>query len=88
MPWSRSNERFIRRWLVLSDIPLSPLSEGTGGAAASAKEFEQDFLLAEGGEAAMRPAEKKDTLCPMVLPFNGGTWFPGGTSRIYPTAAI
>ena len=23
MPWTRSDERFIRRWLVLGDIPLA-----------------------------------------------------------------
>lgn len=46
-PWTRSDERFIRRWLVLSDIPLAP-SDG----------LEKDWLADLGGEAAIKPAEK------------------------------
>jgi dienelactone hydrolase len=45
MPWSRGDERFIRHWLVLSDLPLA------GG-------FDKDWLAGQGGEAAIRPAEK------------------------------
>ena len=48
MPWARSNERFIRRWLVLSDIPLAGVAGG----------FEKDWLGERGGEAAIRPVEK------------------------------
>ena len=44
-PWSRSDERFIRRWLVLSEFPLA------GGG------FDKDWLVEHGGEAAIRPAE-------------------------------
>ena len=44
-PWSRSNERFIRRWLVLSDIPGS---------------IDKDYLQDQGGESAVRPAEGKN----------------------------
>jgi len=46
MPWARSDERFIRRWLALGDIPLAP------GA------FDKDWLTEHGGEAAIKPAEK------------------------------
>ena len=46
MPWARSDERFIRRWLVLGDIPLA-----AGG-------FDKDWLTEHGGEAAIKPAEK------------------------------
>lgn len=46
MPWSRGDERFIRHWLVLGDIPFA-----AGG-------FEQDWLTEHGGEAAIKPAEK------------------------------
>jgi len=46
MPWARSNERFIRRWLVLSDIPL-----GADG-------LDKDWLADHGGEAGIKPAEK------------------------------
>jgi pimeloyl-ACP methyl ester carboxylesterase len=46
MPWARSDERFIRRWLALGDIPLA-----TGG-------FDKDWLTEHGGEAAIHPAEK------------------------------
>ncbi len=45
MPWTRGDERFIRRWLVLSNLPLA------GG-------FDKDLLTAQGGEGAIRPAEK------------------------------
>jgi hypothetical protein len=45
MPWARSNERFIRRWLVLSDIPL----DGNG--------FDRDWLAEHGGEAGIKPVE-------------------------------
>ena len=37
LPWSRGDERFIRHWLVLSDLPLA------GG-------FDKDWLAAQGGE--------------------------------------
>lgn len=40
-PWSRSNDRFIRQWLVLGDLPLA--------------EFETDLLGEHGGEAAIKP---------------------------------
>ena len=40
MPWARSDERFIRHWLVLGDIPLA-----AGG-------FDKDWLTEHGGEAA------------------------------------
>ena len=46
-PWTRSQERFIRRWQVLGEIPLT----------ASAP-FEQDALAAKGGEAALQPDDK------------------------------
>src|ERR1035438_171667 len=46
MPWPRGDERFIRHWLVLGDIPFA-----AGG-------FEQDWLTEHGGEAAIKPAEK------------------------------
>ena len=46
MPWARSDERFIRRWLALGDIPLAP-----GG-------FDKDWLTEHGGEAAIKPVEK------------------------------
>jgi pimeloyl-ACP methyl ester carboxylesterase len=45
MPWARSNERFIRQWLVLSDIPLAGAADG----------FEKDWLAEHGGETAIRP---------------------------------
>jgi dienelactone hydrolase len=43
--WSRSNERYIRKWLMLSDIPLA-----TG--------FDKDYLTEHGGEVAIHPVEK------------------------------
>src|SRR4051812_31639981 len=46
MPWARSDERFIRHWLVLGDIPL---------AAGS---FDKDWLTEHGGEPAIKPADK------------------------------
>ena len=46
MPWTRGNERFIRHWLVLGDIPFA-----AGG-------FDQDWLTEHGGEGAIKPAEK------------------------------
>jgi pimeloyl-ACP methyl ester carboxylesterase len=46
MPWTRSNERFIRHWLMLGDIPLA-----AGG-------FDKDWLSEHGGEAAIKPADK------------------------------
>jgi hypothetical protein len=45
LPWSRGDERFIRHWLVLSDLPLA------GG-------FDKDWLAAQGGETAIHPVEK------------------------------
>ena len=44
--WTRSNERFIRQWLVVSEFPLA---EGA---------FERDLLTEHGGESAIRPVEK------------------------------
>ena len=49
MPWARSDERFIRQWLVLGDIPLA-----AGG-------FDKDWLTEHGGEAAIKPADKDDS---------------------------
>jgi predicted esterase len=46
-PWSRSNERFIRSWLVLSSIPMS-----------SPEAFKKDWLSEHGGETAIHPAER------------------------------
>lgn len=43
--WSRSHERFIRQWLVLSEIPLAGAANG----------FDTDFLADAGGEAGIRP---------------------------------
>jgi energy-coupling factor transporter ATP-binding protein EcfA2 len=48
MPWSRSNERFIRRWLVLGDIPLAGTPNG----------FDKDWLVEHGGETAIQPVEQ------------------------------
>ena len=48
LPWSRGNERFLRHWLVLSDIPIAGVAGG----------FEKDWLGEHGGEAAIRPVEK------------------------------
>lgn len=48
MPWSRSNERFIRRWLVLGDIPLAGTPNG----------FDKDWLVEHGGETAIHPVEQ------------------------------
>jgi hypothetical protein len=48
MPWSRSNERFIRRWLVLGDIPLSGTPNG----------FDKDWLVDHGGETIIQPVEQ------------------------------
>jgi hypothetical protein len=45
MPWERGNERFIRQWLVLSDIPLAGATDG----------FAKDWLAEHGGETAIRP---------------------------------
>lgn len=60
MPWSRSNERFIRRWLVLGDIPLDAIPTGLKEGAPSAvlKGFETDCLIEHGGEASIKPEEK------------------------------
>ena len=44
MPWTRSNERFIRLWMVLGDIPSTDL--------------DKDWLTEQGGEAAIKPVEK------------------------------
>ena len=51
LPWSRSNERFLRSWLVLGDIPLA------GG-------FENDWLSAQGGETGVKPVEKASITLP------------------------
>ena len=51
MPWSRSNERFLRSWLVLGDIPL------TGG-------FDKDWLSEQGGETGVKPVEKASITLP------------------------
>ena len=56
-PWSRSNERFLRKWLVLGDIPLAAQPQGGSGPALAAG-FERDWLGEHGGETAIRPAEK------------------------------
>jgi len=47
-PWVRNDERFIRRWLVLSDIPIAGVADG----------FEKDWLGEHGGETAIKPAER------------------------------
>jgi len=47
MPWSRSNERFIRNWLVVTGIPIP---EGSTG-------FEKDVLTDQGGETAIHQVE-------------------------------
>ena len=44
-PWTRGDQRFLRHWLVVSDLPLS---DG----------FDKDWLAAEGGETGVHPAEK------------------------------
>ena len=59
-PWTRSNERFIRHWLVLSDIP-----------STAASEFEKDWLGEQGGETAIRPVEKMTHRLPDGKTFNG-----------------
>ncbi len=51
VPWSRSNERFIRHWQVLGEIPL-------------AADFEKDPLAAAGGEAALVADEKAPVTLP------------------------
>ena len=51
MPWSRSNERFLRNWLVLGDIPL-------------AGSFEKDWLGEQGGETGVKPVEKASITLP------------------------
>lgn len=48
-PWTRSNERFIRQWQVLGEIPL----------AATPDALAQDPFAASGGEAALNPATQK-----------------------------
>ena len=60
MPWSRSNERFIRRWLVLGDIPSDalPTSLKEGAPLPVLKGFETDWLIEHGGEASIKPVEK------------------------------
>jgi hypothetical protein len=59
-PWSRSNERFIRRWLGLTDIsparPAVAVSESKASASSLAS-FDEDFLLEHGGEAKIRPTQ-------------------------------
>lgn len=45
-PWTRSDDRFIRQWQVLGEIPL----------AASANALAQDPFAASGGEATLNPA--------------------------------
>jgi hypothetical protein len=44
-PWTRSEERFIRHWLALGDIPLGD-------------SFDKDWLVEHGGETAIKPVEK------------------------------
>jgi pimeloyl-ACP methyl ester carboxylesterase len=44
-PWTRGDGRFLRHWLVVSDLPLA---EG----------FDKDWLAAQGGETGVHPAEK------------------------------
>lgn len=51
LPWSRDDERFIRHWLVVSDLPL-------------ADGFDKDWLTAQGGETGIRPAEKMTVKLP------------------------
>ena len=51
MPWTRSNERFIRQWLVLGDIPLGRPGQGLARASTAAK-------------AAIRPAVKMEHQAP------------------------
>lgn len=50
-PWSRSDERFIRHWQVLGEIPL-------------ADDFEKDPLAAAGGESALAPKEAAPVVLP------------------------
>jgi|CZKI01.1.fsa_nt_gi dienelactone hydrolase len=46
LPWARSNDRFIRSWLVAGAFP--------GG-------LNDDFLAAQGGEPAMVPTDRLET---------------------------
>jgi pimeloyl-ACP methyl ester carboxylesterase len=52
-PWSRSHERFIRRWLVLGDIPLA--GETAGKTQVTGHALDHDWLAEHGGEARIRP---------------------------------
>ena len=56
-PWTRSNERFLRHWLALSDIPLAGTSQNPDAAALEVG-FDRDWLAEHGGETAVRPVEK------------------------------
>ncbi len=51
MPWTRGDQRFIRHWLVVSDVPLA------GG-------FDKDWLRDQGGETAVLPVEKMTVKLP------------------------
>ena len=51
-PWQRGDDRFIREWLVLGQIPL-PSPPASDDDAQRALGF--DDLAADGGEAAIRP---------------------------------
>jgi predicted esterase len=57
MIWSRNNERYLRRWLMLG--PLLPESERQAAPSASPLKapMDIDFLADDGGEAAVRPVE-------------------------------
>lgn len=46
MPWTRSNERYIRQWLVV----------GAFKPAASTNALETDFLTENGGETGIKPS--------------------------------
>ncbi len=47
MPWTRSNERYIRQWLVV----------GAFKPAATSNALETDFLAEQGGETGIKPVD-------------------------------
>ncbi|HWA26453.1 MAG TPA: prolyl oligopeptidase family serine peptidase [Lacunisphaera sp.] len=51
VPWTRSQERFIRQWQLLDEFPL-----GSGPGA-----FAVDPFAGHGGEAALKPGDKPVT---------------------------
>jgi predicted esterase len=54
MPWSRSQERFIRHWQVLGEIPL----------AAAGEAFATDPFASQGGEATLKPTASSSPKLP------------------------